>query len=91
MSTTGPVDKAQEWQSLDSGQRKSIKQKYKQAGIKIMASAFGATDAPTQQDPQAIAKKISDFVIKSELDGIGMSSFFLYKYKLNFFLERYRL
>ncbi|KAK7451184.1 hypothetical protein VKT23_012516 [Stygiomarasmius scandens] len=72
MSTTGPVDKAQEWQSLDSGQRKSIKQKYKQAGIKIMASAFGATDAPTQQDPQAVAKKISDFVIKSELDGIDI-------------------
>ncbi|THU85725.1 glycoside hydrolase [Dendrothele bispora CBS 962.96] len=72
MSTTGPVDMATTWQSMDAGARQSIQQKYKQAGIKIMVSAFGATDLPTQKDPEQIAKQLADFVTKNKLDGVDI-------------------
>ncbi|KAG5723679.1 Basic endochitinase, partial [Termitomyces sp. T112] len=43
----GAWDQAQEWTTLTDAQRATIKSQYAAAGIKLIVSVFGATDAPT--------------------------------------------
>ena len=43
--TTGAVDMALGWQWLSNAQRAAVKADYKNAGINLLVSAFGATGA----------------------------------------------
>ena len=48
-----------------------IKKTYNQNGIKIMVSAFGATEFPTTagRDPTECGHKLGQFVKENNLDG----------------------
>ncbi|KAF5350237.1 hypothetical protein D9758_007838 [Tetrapyrgos nigripes] len=72
--TSGPFDKALEWTQLSDADRASIKQQYNAAGISLVVSAFGATDAPTSAgaDPTATANTFANFVKQWGLDGIDI-------------------
>ncbi|KAF8510805.1 glycoside hydrolase [Hysterangium stoloniferum] len=72
--TSGVYDKAQEWVSLSAEERNSIKSQYAAAGIKLIVSAFGATDAPTTNGADAIAtaNEMAQFVRDYDLDGIDV-------------------
>jgi chitinase len=74
--STGPFDKAAEWQGLTADQRAAVKAEYKEAGISLVVSAFGATEQPTTQgfDPIAMADDMAAFVKDTGLDGIGKIS-----------------
>jgi hypothetical protein len=71
--TSGPLDKAAEWQQMTADQRAAIKAEYAAAGISLVVSAFGGTERPTTQgfDPIALANTMSAFVKDTGLDGIG--------------------
>lgn len=47
---------------------------YHQAGVKVLVSAFGATDFPTTQgaDPIVVADLLANFVITNNLDGVDL-------------------
>lgn len=47
---------------------------YHQYGVKVLVSAFGATDFPTTQgaDPVATAEALAQFVINNQLDGVDL-------------------
>lgn len=49
--------------------RAALKKAYNDNGVKILVSAFGATDMPTGGDPIAIATNLAKFVIDNNLDG----------------------
>ncbi|EKM50458.1 glycoside hydrolase family 18 protein [Phanerochaete carnosa HHB-10118-sp] len=70
----GAWDKAEEWASLSASQRSSLKSQYEAAGIKLIVSAFGSTDAPasTGADPVATANTMAAWVIQYDLDGIDV-------------------
>ncbi|KAJ7504341.1 glycoside hydrolase family 18 protein [Mycena galericulata] len=70
----GAADKAQEWTSLTSSQRAALKAEYKAAGIKLIVSAFGSTDAPTTSgaDPITTANTMAQWVKQFDLDGIDV-------------------
>ncbi|KAI0311744.1 glycoside hydrolase family 18 protein [Amylostereum chailletii] len=72
--SSGPADQAQEWMSLSSDQRSTIKQQYADAGIAIIVSAFGSTEQPTTSglDPVATANTMADWVKEFDLDGIDV-------------------
>ncbi|KAJ8519827.1 hypothetical protein ONZ45_g3252 [Pleurotus djamor] len=72
--TVGAWDQAQSWQSLSASDRSSIKAEYAAAGIKLMVSAFGATDAPTSAnlDPVATANTMAAWVKQYSIDGIDV-------------------
>jgi chitinase len=72
--TQGPFDKAQEWASMAADQRAAIKSEYKNAGISLIVSAFGATDTPTTSgaDPVDTANKVVSFVKQYDLDGVDV-------------------
>ncbi|KAI5122931.1 hypothetical protein M0805_007609 [Coniferiporia weirii] len=72
--STGPVDQAQAWASLDSSTRQSLKSKYNAAGIKVIVSAFGSTETPTTsgQDATTLANTMAKFVKDNNLDGIDI-------------------
>jgi hypothetical protein len=72
--STGPFDKALEWQQLTADQRAAVKAEYSAAGISLVVSAFGATEQPTTQgfDPIGMADTMAAFVKDTGLDGIGM-------------------
>src|ERR1700677_729007 len=72
--TTGPADQALEWQTLSACDRSAIKSQYAAAGIKLLVSVFGATDAPTTAgcDPTALATTMAAWVQKYDLDGIDV-------------------
>ncbi|KAJ6591531.1 glycoside hydrolase family 18 protein [Mycena vulgaris] len=70
--TKGAADKAQEWASLTSDQRTTVKAQYKDAGIALIVSAFGSTDKPTTSDPIATANAIATWVIQHDLDGVDV-------------------
>ncbi|VDB91374.1 unnamed protein product [Peniophora sp. CBMAI 1063] len=72
--TSGPADQAVEWASLTADQRSSIKSSYAAAGIKMMVSAFGATDAPTTNgaDAVATADSLAAWVVEYGLDGVDV-------------------
>lgn len=52
----------------------NLKKKYNDAGIKVMISAFGATEFPTTagKDPVATAKSLGNFVLANHLDGVDI-------------------
>ncbi|KAI6164652.1 glycoside hydrolase family 18 protein [Pisolithus thermaeus] len=68
---SGPADQALEWTTLDSATRSSIHASYAAAGINLIVSAFGSTDAPTSTgaDPTATANNLAAFVKQYGLDG----------------------
>jgi chitinase len=52
----------------------NLKKRYNDAGVKIMISAFGATEFPTSagRDPTETAKALSSFVRDNNLDGVDI-------------------
>ncbi|KAF9006140.1 glycoside hydrolase [Cyathus striatus] len=72
--TKGAFDKAEEWTQLTSQQRSTIKSQYAAAGIKLIVSVFGSTDAPTTNgaDPINTANTMANFVKQFDLDGIDV-------------------
>ncbi|KAM6497137.1 glycoside hydrolase family 18 protein [Amanita muscaria] len=70
----GAWDNAQAWTTLTDAQRSSIKSQYAAAGIKLMVSAFGSSDAPTSTgaDPIATANTFANWVKTYQLDGIDV-------------------
>ncbi|KAI0065522.1 glycoside hydrolase [Artomyces pyxidatus] len=71
---SGAADQALEWQEISSSDRSTIKSQYQSAGIKLLVSAFGSTDAPTSEgeDPVALANTMAAWVKKYDLDGIDV-------------------
>lgn len=71
---SGPADQAEEWASLDDATRSSYLTSYHDAGISLIVSAFGSTDAPTSEgyDPTTIANDLAAFVLKYNLDGVDI-------------------
>ncbi|KAG0709374.1 glycoside hydrolase family 18 protein [Suillus ampliporus] len=71
---SGPADQAEEWVSLDNATRASIVSSYHNAGISLIVSAFGSTDAPTSEgyDPTTIANDLAAFVLEYDLDGVDI-------------------
>jgi hypothetical protein len=82
----GPVDAALVWSnplyyfgagdlgnSSDEIQR-TLKANYSNAGIKLLVSAFGATENPTssEYDVYDCARKLADFVNNNNLDGVDI-------------------
>ncbi|PIL26024.1 hypothetical protein GSI_11778 [Ganoderma sinense ZZ0214-1] len=72
--SSGPFDQVLNWANLNPTRRKQLKQQYNQAGISIVASAFGQTDLPTSsgRDPVALANTMGQFVLTHDLDGIDI-------------------
>ncbi|KAG2075692.1 glycoside hydrolase family 18 protein [Suillus decipiens] len=72
--TSGPVDQADEWTLLDNATRASYLTSYHDAGISIIVSAFGSTDAPTTDgyDPVTVANNLTAFVLEYNLDGVDI-------------------
>ncbi|KAF9454330.1 glycoside hydrolase family 18 protein [Macrolepiota fuliginosa MF-IS2] len=72
--TEGAFDKAEEWTQLTDAQRSSVKSQYAAAGIQIIVSLFGSTDAPTSSgaDPVATANTMAAFVKQFNLDGVDV-------------------
>ena len=70
----GAFDKAEEWTQLTAAQRSSVKAQYAAAGISLVVSAFGSTDAPTSTgvDPTSIANTMAAWVKEFDLDGIDV-------------------
>lgn len=71
--STGASDMAQSWAALSSTQRSTIKSQYEAAGIKLIVSAFGASETPTTSglDPTTLAQTMAAWVIEYSVDGIG--------------------
>ncbi|KAG1746540.1 glycoside hydrolase family 18 protein [Suillus paluster] len=71
---SGPADQAEEWVLLDNATRASIVQSYHNAGISLIVSAFGSSDAPTSggYDPTTIANDLAAFVLEYGLDGVDI-------------------
>lgn len=71
---SGATDQALVWQQLSDSERQAIKAKYAAAGISLMVSAFGSTDAPTSAGADAIktANSMAAWVKKYDLDGIDV-------------------
>ncbi|TDL19770.1 glycoside hydrolase family 18 protein [Rickenella mellea] len=72
--TEGAWDKAYEWTTLTDSQRASVKSQYAAAGVKLIVSVFGSTDAPTSSGANAIytANTMAAWVKKYNLDGIDV-------------------
>ena len=47
---------------------------YNDKGIKLLVSAFGATEFPTSagKDPIATANSLAEFVLRNNLDGVDI-------------------
>lgn len=71
---SGPADQAEEWVELDNATRASYLTTYHDAGISLIVSAFGSTDAPTTEgyDPTTIANDLAAFVLEYDLDGVDI-------------------
>lgn len=71
---SGPADQAEEWVEIGASARSSIKSQYAAAGIKLVVSAFGSTDAPTSTgaDPVGTANTMAAWVKEYDLDGIDV-------------------
>ncbi|KIK68421.1 glycoside hydrolase family 18 protein [Collybiopsis luxurians FD-317 M1] len=67
-------DVAAEWEKLGDADRKNTLDKYEQANIKIMVSAFGETEKPTTQglNAETLASTMADWVIKYGVHGIDV-------------------
>jgi len=71
---SGPADQAVAWTTLDAATQASVIESYHDAGIAVMVSAFGSTDAPTSEgvDPVATANTMAAWVKEYGLDGIDV-------------------
>ena len=71
---SGPADQAQEWASLTSSQRTTIKSQYAAAGISLLVSLFGSTESPTSSgfDPVDTANTMAAWVKQYDLDGVDV-------------------
>ena len=71
---SGPADQAVEWTLISDADRAAIKSQYAAAGVKLIVSAFGSTDAPTSTnaDPIATANTMAAWVKQYGLDGIDV-------------------
>ncbi|VDC05090.1 unnamed protein product [Peniophora sp. CBMAI 1063] len=71
---SGPADQALEWTLITASQRAAIKAQYAAAGISLVVSVFGSTDAPTSSnaDPVATANTIAAWVKEYSLDGVDV-------------------
>lgn len=54
--------------------QKKLKKMYNDKGIKLMISAFGATEFPTTagKDPIVTANQLADFTLKNNVDGVDI-------------------
>ncbi len=70
----GAADKALEWTQLSASDRSTIKSEYSAAGISLIVSAFGATDAPTTGGANAAstANTMAAWVKQYDLDGLDV-------------------
>jgi len=87
-TTGGPVDTAKVWSGLfhyftknndfecttNKECQKILIDKYHEAGMKLLVSAFGETDKPVSQgaDAEAVAQELADFVTTNQLDGVDL-------------------
>jgi hypothetical protein len=71
---SGPQDQALGWTQLTAAKRKSVKSAYHAAGISLIVSAFGSTDAPTSTgaDPKSTAQRLAKYVSQYNLDGVDV-------------------
>jgi len=62
------------WGSTTAAVQKAWLDRYHAAGIKVLVSAFGATDFPTTGgvDPVQCGQRIADFVKQNQLDGVDL-------------------
>lgn len=62
------------WQELSDSDRSSAKSEYAAAGISLIVSAFGSTEAPTTsgEDPTSLANTMAAWVQQYDLDGIDV-------------------
>ena len=74
LTCKGAVDQAGNWAALPAGTKSAKKNEYHKAGIKIIASAFGATDTPTTAGVNAVttANTMAKWVKTNGLDGIDV-------------------
>ena len=74
MLISGPADQALEWAQISDSDRSSLKSEYADAGISLIVSAFGATDAPTTAgaDAASTANTMAAWVQQYDLDGIDV-------------------
>ncbi|KAM5540736.1 hypothetical protein V8D89_005767 [Ganoderma adspersum] len=74
LTCRGAVDQAGNWAALPAGTKSAKKAEYHKAGIKIIASAFGATDTPTTAGANAVstANTMAKWVKTNGLDGIDV-------------------
>ncbi|EIW78011.1 glycoside hydrolase family 18 protein [Coniophora puteana RWD-64-598 SS2] len=72
--STGAADQAVMWSQMDAATRTSTKAEYEKAGIKLMVSAFGSSEAPTTSgaDPVKTADSLATWVIQYGLDGVDI-------------------
>jgi len=70
----GAADQALLWEQISASTRAAVKAEYAAAGISLMVSAFGSTDAPTSNgaDAAATARSMAAWVKKYDLDGIDV-------------------
>ena len=80
--TNGPLDIANIWTkptyflgtdsvfgSTDASIRANLKKAYNSAGVRVLVSAFGSTEMPTNQNPVDVATKLARFVLDYNFDG----------------------
>ncbi|KAH0835491.1 hypothetical protein J3R83DRAFT_9158 [Lanmaoa asiatica] len=69
--TSGAADMALGWQELTDSERTSYLQEYNAAGISLIVSAFGSTDAPTSSGTNAatVASNLASWVLEYGLQG----------------------
>ncbi|PIL36371.1 hypothetical protein GSI_00059 [Ganoderma sinense ZZ0214-1] len=74
LTLNGAVDQAGNWATLSAADKTAKKTEYHNAGIKIIASAFGATDTPTTSGANAVnaANTMAQWVKTNGLDGIDV-------------------
>ncbi|PIL36415.1 hypothetical protein GSI_00103 [Ganoderma sinense ZZ0214-1] len=74
LTTKGAVDQANNWAALPAAKKSQRKNEYHKAGIKVIASAFGATDTPTTSGANAVntANTMARWIKAHGLDGIDV-------------------
>ena len=74
LTTRGALDQAGAFAALAPEVRAAKKAEYANAGINIIASAFGETEKPTTEgiDPVSTANTMAQFILDFQLDGIDV-------------------
>ncbi|PRP89490.1 hypothetical protein PROFUN_01353 [Planoprotostelium fungivorum] len=70
--STGVADAAFDWAALDDATKLGFVKTYHDNGVKVMVSAFGATEFPTNLDPVTVATNLANFVKNNHLDGVDI-------------------